>query len=304
MQKEIVKSCQSFSPASKLLILGAGFSGQRIASIARAQGIQVICSRRQLNSPGADFVFDSNQSLLNFENNLQGVTHLLSCIPPTKNGQDPVLIKMLDYIKEMPLEWVGYLSTTGVYGDSKGEWVSEKNLPNPQQPRSQRRLACEEAWQNSGLPIQILRLPGIYGPGRSALESIQNSQCKIIEKQGQVFSRIHVDDIAGATFHLINKASQGIKPSVVNISDNLPTPNKDVLTYAAKLLKKPLPPKESFEVASSQMSPMAQSFWQENRRICNNLLCNELGYSLIHPDYKSGLNSCFQEIEKSQGNKR
>ena len=294
MNNELVKHCSPLPPSSKLLVLGAGFSGQRVASIAKAHGRSVICSRRKFTQPGADLVFDSNENILPSKKDLDGITHILSCIPPSANGEDPVLTVLLDYLKDMPLQWVGYLSTTGVYGDSNGGWVSEKDTPKPQQTRSKRRLACEKAWQATGLPVQILRLPGIYGPGRSALESVKNSNCKVIEKSQQVFSRVHVDDIAGATFHLINKAAKGHWPNIVNIADDLPTSNKEVLVYAAKLLDLSLPPAEPFAIASKRMSAMALSFWQENRRVSNNLLCNELGYSLMHPNYQSGLKTIFE----------
>ncbi len=297
MPKEFVKSFPPLRPNSKLLVLGAGFSGRRVANVVKAQGRTVICSRRNINSSGADIEFDSNSKDLPPIDDLKTITHVLSCIPPLATGEDPVLTKFLNHLKEMPLQWIGYLSTTGVYGDSKGEWVTENDIPKPQQPRSIRRLACEEAWKHSGLPIQILRLPGIYGPNRSALENFKNEKCKIIEKPGQVFSRIHVDDIAGAVLHLIHKASQGEWPLVVNIADDLPTSNKDVLNFAAKLLEKPLPMVEPFERAIEEMSAMAISFWQENRRVSNHLLCKELGYSLLHPDYQSGLKDCLKHFK-------
>jgi nucleoside-diphosphate-sugar epimerase len=192
---------------------------------------------------------------------------------------------------------VGYLSTTGVYGDSKGNWVNENTSPNPQQERSIRRLACEKQWIETKLPIQILRLPGIYGPGRSAFESLLNGTTKMIDKPGQVFSRIHVDDIAGSVLFLINLFFQGRTPSVVNIADNLPANNLDVLNFAAKIAKKSLPSTVPFEIAQKTMSPMALSFWQENRKVDNELLCKKLGYSLIYPDFRSGLKSCFSQLK-------
>ncbi len=294
MPKDFVKPFCPLKAHSKLLILGAGFSGQRIAKIVKALGTEVLCSRRNINSPGADFQFDSKKPDLPSIDSLKDITHVLSCIPPSNNGEDPVLTRLLRHLEKMPLQWVGYLSTTGVYGDSKGAWVSEKNTPKPEQPRSIRRLACEQAWVSSGLPIQILRLPGIYGPKRSALENLTGSKGKIIEKPGQVFSRVHVDDIAGAALHLINKTTKGEWPLVVNIADDLPTSNKNVLNYAAKLLNQPLPRVQPFEQAVEEMSSMALSFWKENRRISNNLLCKELGYSLLHPDYRSGLRDCLK----------
>ncbi len=297
MLKELVKACKPLPPKSKLLILGGGFSGQHIAALARGLGTEVLCSRRKADASGADIVFDSGLNLLPANEEINDVTHLLSCIPPEKNGKDPVLELLLDQIKNMPLKWVGYLSTTGVYGDFKGGWVTESNTPKPQQPRSQRRLACEKAWEASGLPLQILRLPGIYGPGRSALESLKAGKVRMIEKPNQVFSRVHIDDIAGAAIHLINLAEKGEKPSIINISDDLPIENTEVLRYAGKLLDIKLPPNESFDLISNQLSPMALSFWQESRRVSNDLLCKQLGYKLIQPNYKLGLNDCLIQYQ-------
>ncbi len=293
MIEDLVKRVTPLPHNSKLLILGAGFSGQHIAALARELGIKVICSRRSNEKPGADCVFNSSTQTVPSKSTLNNVTHLLSCIPPNADGEDPVLLSLKKQIENMPLRWVGYLSTTGVYGDCKGKWVDESYIPKPGLSRSKRRLACEKAWQNSGLPVQILRLPGIYGPGRSAIENIKKGNSKMINKPGQVFSRIHIDDIAGAIFHLINLAENGQKPNIINVADNLPSTNIDVMRFAASLLNTSLPPVEQFETAANNMSPMALSFWQENRRVSNQMLCKELGYSLLHPDYKSGLKDCF-----------
>ena len=293
MLTELVKWSPPLPTGSKLLVLGGGFSGQHVVALARALGSTAICSRRDINSPGADIAFDSATKLLPATKVLEGVTHLLSCIPPAADGKDPVLTCLGDQLKALPLQWVGYLSTTGVYGDRQGRWVTEIDHPQPQQARSKRRLACEEAWQASGLPLQILRLPGIYGPGRSVLKSVNTGQSRMIHKPNQVFSRIHVDDIAGAILHLIQCAADGQRPIVINVTDDLPTAYTDVLGFAAQLLGKSLPEIEPFAVAAAQMNPMALSFWQENRRVSNQLLCRELGYSLMHPNYQSGLRDCY-----------
>ncbi len=293
MLRALVNQSTPLPSKSKLLILGAGFSGQYVAKLARALGTEVICSRRTTDKQGAHFAFDSSTNNIPSTKVLSGVTHLLSCIPPDLNGKDPVLIALEEQLRQLPLKWAGYLSTTGVYGDCKGKWAYETDNPKPIQERSKRRLACEMAWLQSGLPIQILRLPGIYGPGRSAIESLRKGQAKMVHKPGQIFSRVHVNDIAGAIFHLIHLASQGIQPKVINVADNIPSTNIEVLNYASKLLKCSPPPIEPFETACATMSPMAVSFWQENRRVSNKMLCKELGYKLIHPDYKSGLKNCL-----------
>ena len=296
MNQDIVKRFDPLPSKSKLIIFGGGFSGQRIATFARRLGVKVLCSRRNKGSEGADFIFNTEKELPN--EIFDGATHVLSCIPPLLNGQDPVLLTLKNQLlNSKNLKWVGYLSTTGVYGDTKGGWVNENTTPNPLQDRSIRRFSCEREWIETNLPVQILRLPGIYGPGRSAFESIYNGTTKMIDKPGQVFSRIHVDDIAGSILFLINLYFQGKNPLVVNIADNLPTNNLEVITFAAEIAKKSLPLTIPFEIAKNEMSPMALSFWQENRRVDNGLLCKKLGYSLIYPDYKSGLKNCFSKLK-------
>ncbi len=296
MIQHIVKQLDPLPPKSKLIIFGGGFSGQRIASLGRRLGTKVLCSRRKESSEGADFIFNTDKKVSNEV--FEGVTHVLSCIPPSLTGEDPVLNKLkTQLLNSKTLKWVGYLSTTGVYGDTQGEWVDENTSPNPQQERSIRRFSCEQQWLGTKLPVQIFRLPGIYGPGRSAFESLMAGTTKMIDKPGQVFSRIHVDDIAGAVLFLINLYSQGKNPSLVNIADNLPTNNLEVIAFAAKIAKKSLPSKIPFELAKETMSPMALSFWQENRKVDNKLLCKKLGYSLMYPDFKSGLTNCFSYLK-------
>ncbi len=299
MLETVVNQSVPLPVNSKMLVLGGGFSGQHIASVTKALGGNVLCSRRDSKSVGADFSFNSKSDQIPSINILEGVTHLISCIPPNQDGKDPVIEKLKKEIKNMPISWIGYLSTTGVYGDSKGEWVNEQTIPKPKQLRSKNRLACEQEWLELGLPVQILRLPGIYGPGRSALESIVKGKYKLVDKPGQVFSRIHIDDIAGAIMHLIDLASKGKMPKIINIADNLPTNNIEVLEHAASLINYKLPAIESYKIASQKMSPMALSFWQENRRISNQLLCKSLNYSLIHNDYKLGLKDCLSQLNEN-----
>ena len=152
---------------NKFLILGCGFSGSFFAKTIRKLGYTALTSSRSENKNPNSFVFNSENSVVPSAKFFDGVTHVLSCIPPSKDGNDPVLASLKNKLKSLSLEWVGYLSTTGVYGNTKGDWVSEIDLPNPYQNRSHRRLNCEKEWIKSGLPVQIFRLPGIYGPGRS-----------------------------------------------------------------------------------------------------------------------------------------
>jgi nucleoside-diphosphate-sugar epimerase len=300
MLSDLVNRSQPLASDARVLVLGGGYSGGHVARLLRALGTTVRCSRRSLSSPGADLIFDSTAGLIPSSSDLDGITHVLSTIPPTAEGHDPVLTHLGSQLRERPLIWVGYLSTTGVYGDRRGAWVSEEDPADPGQPRSERRHACEQAWLDSGLPVQILRLPGIYGPGRSVLNSLQTGKARRILKADQVFCRIHVDDIAGACLHLMHRAADGPGPAIVNVSDDCPAAPQDLLLYGADLLKCELPEEEPFDVASRSMSAMARSFWSENRRVRNTLLCRQLGYSLLHPDFKAGLQDCFRQEAQSR----
>ena len=300
MLADLVKRSQPLAADAKLLVLGGGYSGRCLASLARAMGTPVLCTRRSLDAAEADLLFDSNGQDHLDPAALEGVTHLLCTIPPDRDGNDPVLSNLLATLRSLPLRWAGYLSTTGVYGDRQGGWVSEQDAPAPELERSIRRLNCETAWQCSGLPIQILRLPGIYGPGRSVLNGLQQGRARLIDKPGQVFCRIHVEDIAGACWHLMHRTEQGPPPTlgkgtIVNVVDDLPAPTADLLQHAASLLGCELPPREQFDQIVDSMSPMAQTFWSENRRVSNHRLCQELGYPLLHPNYRVGLQDCLNQ---------
>ena len=300
MLSDLVNRSQPLRADARVLVLGGGYSGGHVARLLRALGTTVRCSRRHLDGSEADLIFDSATGQIPTADDLDGITHVVSTIPPTAEGQDPVLTHLGSQLRERPLIWVGYLSTTGVYGDRRGEWVSEEDPADPGQPRSERRHACEQAWLDSGLPVQILRLPGIYGPGRSVLNSLQTGKARRILKADQVFCRIHVDDIAGACLHLMHQAAAGPGPAIVNVSDDRPAAPQDLLQYGAALLNCKLPDEEPFELASHSMSAMARSFWSENRRVRNTLLCRQLGYSLLHPDFKAGLQDCFRQEAQSR----
>ena len=296
MLNQLVNRCQPLPANSTLLVLGAGFSGGRIATLARALGTRVLTTSRLPDDSEAHHLrFDSQLGRVPTAEQLRGVTHVVSTIAPERDGQDPVLRCLGDQLQTMPLQWVGYLSTTGVYGDRQGGWVSENDQPTPTQERSKRRLACEEAWLATNWPVQILRLPGIYGPGRSPFQALLRGEIHPIDKPEHVFSRVHVEDIAGACLHLIDRASQGQRPTVVNVCDALPAAPADVQRHAADLLGRPLPSSRPFAEAFEGMSPMARSFWAENRRVSNSLLCNELGYQLLHPDFRSGIRDCWEQ---------
>ena len=283
----------SLKNKTKFLIFGCGFTGSFFAKTLRQLGCNVLTSSRSESKDPNSFAFNSENDLLPSDKIFDGVTHILSCIPPCKNGNDPLLRSLKEKLKSLSLEWVGYLSTTGVYGNTKGEWVSETNQPKPFQNRSHKRLNCEREWIESGLPVQVFRLPGIYGPGRSTFEAIRNKKIRVISKKNQVFSRIHVADIANAIIYLLQNKDSLNFYQVINIADDEPCSQLEVIQYCYDLLGLTMPKPILFEDAKKELSPIAQSFWMENRRVSNKLLCETLGYKLIYKNYKIGLKNCY-----------
>ena len=256
MLHDLVNRCAPLPSEATLCILGAGFSGGHLAKLSKALNTRVICTRRQPDSGSDELPFDSANGIVPGHEALGSVTHLISTIPPSKEGADPVLSCLGEQLQKLPLQWVGYLSTTGVYGNSNGHWVDETHEPQPTQLRSQKRLDCEQLWRNSGLPVQILRLPGIYGPGRSPLAAVRSGEVIPVDQPGQVFCRIHVDDLAGACWHLMHRAAAGQRPKVVNISDNKPASRLEIQRFAAELLGCTLPKPIPFSEARATMSPL------------------------------------------------
>jgi len=271
----------SLNIKKKFLILGSGFSGSFFAKTIRQLGCTALTSSRSENKDPNSFVFNSENRIVPNEKIFDGVTHILSCIPPDKNGNDPVLRCLKSKLKSLSLEWVGYLSTTGVYGNTDGGWVSEIDQPNPFQKRSHNRLNCEKKWIESSLPVQIFRLPGIYGPGRSTFEAIKNQKIRVISKKAQVFSRVHVADITHAIIYLLQNKNCLKFHQIINIADDEPCSQIEVIQYCYDLLGLTMPKPILFEDAKDELSPIAQSFWMENRRVSNKLLCETLGYKLI-----------------------
>ena len=293
----MINLASALSSKNKFLIFGGGFSGNYFAKSIRTFGCKALTSSRSKNNDPNNFIFNSENNLIPEDSIFDQVTHILSCIPPDKNGNDPVLKSLKNKLENLSLNWVGYLSTTGVYGNTFGNWVNEKDQPNPFQERSQRRLNCEQEWINSNLPTQIFRLPGIYGPGRSTLEAIKTNKIKVIYKENQIFSRIHVADIANAIIYILkNKNKLDFHP-IINIADDEPCSQIEVIQYGYKLLGLEMPKKILFEDAKKDLSPIAQSFWIENRRVSNKLLCKKLGYKLIYKNYKVGLDNCLVNIK-------
>jgi nucleoside-diphosphate-sugar epimerase len=230
---------------------------------------------------------------------LRETTHLIVSIAPDEAG-DPVLgAARAAILNAMPaLRWVGYLSTVGVYGDHGGEWVDETSECRPVSNRSRRRLEAEQAWlalgREAARPVAVLRLSGIYGPGRNAFVNLANGSAKRLVKPGQVFNRIHVEDIAGALWHLA--ASE--KGGVFNITDDLPAPPQDVVSYAAALMGIAPPPEIPFETA--ELSPMARSFYGENKRVSNAAVKRE-GYRFRFTDYRAAFEAMWQSGNWADG---
>lgn len=280
-----------------LFCFGLGYSATTLAQELLQEGWRVSGTCRTLEKCETfrphgiiTHIFDTDLPLQNVWD-LDTVTHVLISTPPTESG-DPVLLQHREDLKNLPnLQWVGYLSTTGVYGDHQGNWVDETTPITPPDARTQRRADAEQAWLDSGLPVNIFRLSGIYGPGekRNALDSLKRGEARCIDKPGQVFSRIHVEDIAAILRASIENGHTG---EIYNCADNEPAPQAEVVTYAAKLLAVSPPPLIAFDQAD--LSPMAQSFYQSNRRVSNQKIKEQLGVSLSYPSYREGLESLYK----------
>ena len=250
---------------------------------------------RALAETGVDAVpFSREAPLADAAGCLAGATHVLLSIPPDEEG-DPALDCHGADIAVLPgLEWIGYLSTTGVYGDTGGAWVDETATPAPTGERGRRRLAAENAWlafgARQGLAVHVFRLAGIYGPGRNAFATVRRGAAKRIDKPGHVFSRIHVTDIAQVLAASIAKPKRG---AIYNVCDDEPAPAADVVAHACALLGVAPPPLIPLDEAN--LSPMARSFYADNRRVSNDLIKQELGVELLYPDYRSGLAALLAE---------
>jgi dTDP-4-dehydrorhamnose reductase len=280
-----------------LFCFGLGYSALVLANRLLGRGWTVSGTTRSGEGiAGASRIWRFDGTVAIAETALDGATHVLSSVPPDDAG-DPVL---RHHEREIAMragqfEWVGYLSTTGVYGDRAGEWVNEDSALLPSTERGQRRLAAENAWlglyRKSRLPVHIFRLAGIYGPGRNQLLSLVEGKARAIVKPGQVFSRIHVDDIAGVLEASIANPRPG---RVYNVCDDEPTPPLDAVEFAAQLLGMEPPPVVPFDQAA--LSPMARSFYSESKRVSNRRIKEELGYDLAYPSYREGLKALVSSI--------
>lgn len=274
----------------KVLIFGCGYTGLRLVDRLAQDHIRVHVTNRSGNIPGLSaypfaHALDTDP-VLPPAAAYEGVTHILSSIPPDQQGNDPVAVHLLSTLEKLHLQWFGYLSTTGVYGDSQGAWVDEERPVQPQSVRSQNRVHAETQFLQSSLPTHIFRLPGIYGPGRSILDRLRNGTARNIFKPGHVFSRIHVDDIVQTVYQSMQTPQPG---SIYNVADDLPSEPSTLIDEGSRLLGIQPPPVVAYEEA--QMSPMAHSFWQECRRVSNSKIKADLGIQLLHPSYREGLQS-------------
>jgi nucleoside-diphosphate-sugar epimerase len=255
--------------------------GWRVTGTCRSRDHQIELSRLGIEA----HLFDRDHPIGNLPQLLSSVTHLLSSVPPDEKG-DPVLdVHRPEIDAAAPhLAWIGYLSTTGVYGNRDGGWVDEISALQPTGERGRRRVAAEHAWLALSQPAHLFRLAGIYGPGSSALDTVREGRAKRIVKPGQVFGRIHVADIAQVLEASMARPHPG---AAYNVCDDDPTPPSDVIAFAAALLNRPLPPEVPFEQA--ELSPMARSFYDDNKRVSNSRIKRELGVALRYPSYRIGL---------------
>jgi nucleoside-diphosphate-sugar epimerase len=280
---------------TRLFCFGLGYSARALARRLKGEGWHVSGTARTragvdaLAAEGFDaFIFDGSVPGAGVAEAAAEATHILVSAPPDAAG-DPVLRHHLKDLASAPaLAWVGYLSTIGVYGDRQGAWVDETTPLDPRSERSRRRVEAEEGWldfgKRSGARCAIFRLAGIYGPGRSAFQRLREGTAQRIVKAGQVFNRIHVEDIAAALSASIGGA--GTFP-VYNVADDEPAPPQDVIAFAADLLQIPPPPAIALEDA--RLSQMAASFYGENKRVSNARLRNDLAVALKFPSYREGL---------------
>lgn len=259
--------------AKHLLVFGLGYTASRLAARLQAEGWRVTGTSRATLPLDAPAVGDA----------IRDATHILSSVPPS-SGADPVLAVHAERLRAAPAGWIGYLSSTGVYGDTGGAWVDESAAVGT--GRRNARAAADLDWQALRPDVRVFRLPGIYGPGRSALDRVRAGAANRVDAPGQVFARIHVDDIVGAMI-----ASFDAPPGVWNLADGEPATGNAVTEFACDLVGAPYPA----VVPVSALSPMAQGFYTERRRIAATKITRDLGLRLRYPDFRAGLRACLRE---------
>ncbi|MCQ0969200.1 SDR family oxidoreductase (plasmid) [Paracoccus sp. TK19116] len=285
-----------------LLIFGHGYSAGFLTPLLVQEGWTVSGTTRG----SSDRVRAAGANPLLWPGDEDGVARaiaqadaILASVAPDGDA-DPVLAAFGPQIAAAKPSWLGYLSTTGVYGDREGGWVDEDSPLEPATRRGKARVAAEAEWQaladKAALPLHIFRLAGIYGPGRGPFRKLRDGTARRIVKPGQVFSRIHAADIAQAVAASLSGKGG---PGIYNLCDDDPAPPQDVIEHAARLLDMPVPPEIAIDDA--EMTPMALSFYAESKRVRNDRMKDHLGITLIHPDYRSGLSAILREEEDGAG---
>ncbi len=264
--------------------------GWRIAGTTRDPEKRALMNRNGVRA----YIFNQDSPLDDARLFLRDTTHLLISTPPDDRG-DPAFLVHGDDIRDLPsLKWIGYLSSTAVYGDRTGEWVDETSDIRPNSKRGTRRAIAENQWlslyRDAGLPVHIFRLAGIYGPSRSALDSVRAGVARRINKPGHAFSRIHIDDIVQTLAASMNNPRPG---AVYNLADDRAAPSHELIKYACDLLDIEAPPLLPYDEAD--MAPITRSFYADNKRVRNDLIKRELNIRLIHPDFMSGLKACLEQ---------
>lgn len=287
--------CFGFGYCCEYLTAALQQDGWRISGTTRDPE-----KRKFLRSRGIQaHLFDFDVPLLDPLYMMRDVTHILISTPPDGEG-DPTFNMHAHDIEQLEnLEWLAYLSTTGAYGDRNGAWVDENTPPRPTTKRGSRRLKAEEQWMSvfktHNVPSHIFRLAGIYGPGRSAIESVRSGIARRIDKPGHAFSRIHVDDIISV---LLASMAQIRPGEVYNLCDDEPAPSHEVISYACHLLGVEPPPLIAYDKVD--LAPITQSFYADNKRVHNDKIKNELGVCLKYANYKDGLQSCFERMNEDE----
>lgn len=290
---------EALCPRQTLFIFGFGYTAQVLAQQLKGQGIPVVGTSRKpapqaISAEASIRCLDFNSPQIAAE--LSQATHLLLSIPPSAQHGDPVLYTYADLIKRYApqLQWVGYLSSTGVYGDHQGRWVDETSACEPIGTSGILRLQAEQSWLSFAkayeLPLHIFRLAGIYGPGRNALDRLQQEKSYSIYKEGHFFSRIHVEDIASvllASMHL------GQPLGIYNVADDKPEASHVVEAFAASLLG--LAPLPLVPINEASLSPMALEFYASNKQVSNQKIKTELNCHLLYPSFREGLTQIYQE---------
>ncbi len=285
----------------KLFCFGFGYVASFLAAKLVNTGMEIagtttdVDKKEFLETKGVDaWIFDKHKNIPDPLRNLSDITHLLLAIPPDSTGDIVFDIHGEDLSELKNLEWVGYLSATSVYGNHYGGWVDEYTPLSPTSRRGSLRLQAEEQWQSLfeiyDLPLHIFRLAGIYGPGRSAVDSVLSGTARRIDKPDHVFNRVHVDDIVQTLIASMCRPNPG---SVYNISDDMPSASHEIIQYACNLLGQDSPALVSF--TQVEIAPIVRSFYKDNKRIRNDKIKEELGVELIYPDYRAGLKACMKE---------